>query len=142
MLALVIAIEQDQDQPATHTSMSQDPEIIGDALLCTEALQQDPGTQDLPLQQEITVRLTFSNYLVRPIRLSYRKMYDITSLTLYASFRWLSQKSDKTKKGGHRQKLCTSLAQEPRTSHQLNFALGGNNGPLSQQFMQAELSSL
>ena len=123
-LALLIATEQDQDQSSTCINISQDPETIEDVLLCTETSQQDPGGQDLPLQQKISTRLQFSNYLVCPIRLSYRKMYDTTSLTLFASFRWLSQKQSKTETGSRRQRLCASLAQEPPASHHLNFAQG------------------
>ena len=69
-------------------------------------------------------------------------MYYTTALTLFASFRWLVQQQNKTKIGSHRQRLCARLSQEPPVGHHLNFALGRNNGPLSQQFIQAELSSL
>ena len=81
-------VHEDTVQPYTHASASQDPENIEAALLCTEALEANPGLADSPLLQKITD----SNYLVCPIRLSYRKMYDTTSLTLYAYFRWLSRK--------------------------------------------------
>ena len=64
-------VQEDTIQPYTHVSASQDPENIEAALLCTEALEDNPGMPDSPLQQEITVRLQFSNYLVCPIRLYY-----------------------------------------------------------------------
>ena len=74
-------VQEDTIQPYTHASASQDPENIEAALLCTEALEANPDLPDSPLLQKITDRLQFSNYLVCPIRLSYRKMYDTTSLT-------------------------------------------------------------
>ena len=83
-------VHEDTVQPYTHASASQDPENIEAALLYTEALETNPGLPDSPLLQKITDRQQFSNYLVCPIRLSYRKMYDTTSLTLYAFLRWLS----------------------------------------------------
>ena len=82
-LALLVATDQDQDQFSAATD--QEHATSEEVLLCSESSQLVQGDQELPLQQKISARLQFSNYLVCPIRLSYRKMYDTTALTLFAS---------------------------------------------------------
>ena len=109
-----LATDQDQDQFSAATD--QEHATSEEILLCSESSHLVQGDQEIPLQQKISERLRFSNYLVCPIRLSYRKMVDTTALTLFASFKWLSQHPSKTKMGSRRQKLCTNLTQEPATS--------------------------
>ena len=80
-LALLVATDQDLSQFSAATD--QEHVTSEEILLCSETGQIVEGDQELPLQQKISERLRFSNYLVCPIRLSYRKMYDTTALTLF-----------------------------------------------------------
>ena len=104
--------QEDILQPNTYAPALDAPDKIETTLLCTEALEPNNFPQDSPLLQKITERLPFSNYLVCPIRLHYRKMYDTTSLMLYTSFRWLMGKTSETT----RQWLQTQAPQRTSTS--------------------------
>ena len=64
-----------------------DPELDScdndSALLCSEI--KDESDPSLPFVDKIKERLSFSNFLVCPIKFSYKKMYDTTALVMYAS---------------------------------------------------------
>ena len=95
----------DQDQGQFSEATDQEHVTSEEILFCSETGQIVEGDQELPLQQKISERLRFSNYLVCPVRLSYRKMYDTTALTLFAAFKWLSQRPGQEKVGSHRHNL-------------------------------------
>ena len=117
-------------------------------LLCTD---ENPTTnieipaiipEDSSISNKIAERLNMSNYIISPIRKSYNKVFDATTLVLMASRYLLLGTSQNV--GKRRVKLANTLLPSACTEHTNQFILGRDDpyGALYQKFKHAQLLDL
>ena len=114
-------------------------------LICNNEEENDEEEKDeeeKPMEAKVAERLAYSNYLVCPIRYSYRKMFDTTSLTFAALYNWVEVTFPKQTRSKAQQRILKNLDPDTKGEESRGFMLGRDKGNIEEYYFKAKLTLL
>ena len=104
--------------------------------------EEEKDEEEKPIEAKVAERLAYSNYLVCPIRYSYRKMFDTTSITFAALYNWVQLSFPEQRRSKAQQRLLQNLGPNTKSEDSNGFILGRDKGNIEEYYFKAKLSLL
>ena len=142
-MCYLVAIGEIPVEIVTNERLPKQGTDTEEILFCANEDENDEDEKDeeeKPMEAKVGERLEYSKYLVCPIRYSYRKMYDTTSLTFAVLYNWVERTFPKQTRTKTQNRILKNLDPETKNEESKGFMLERDEGNIEEEYYKAKLT--